>query len=85
MRKVEEYVADINANLGQLQGKHGPWSKYILPNGTKNFISDEGSHSGSLILTWLGHPYEAIACDITSPGYLALRDATAEAAECLTF
>ncbi|KAI9907845.1 hypothetical protein PsorP6_016598 [Peronosclerospora sorghi] len=58
--KVQSYVADLNANITSLEGKHGPVSKYTLP---------EENKSGKLDLTFEKHNLEGIACSLYSLGY----------------
>ncbi|KAI9912127.1 hypothetical protein PsorP6_009254 [Peronosclerospora sorghi] len=57
--KVQSYVADLNANITSLEGKHGPVSKYTLP---------EENKSGKLDLTFEKHYLEGIACSLYSLG-----------------
>lgn len=65
---VEGYVADINANPSIIEtGRHGPHSKYTLPE--ENLL-------GRVVLTWENPGENGIACDIKSPGYAALMEAT---------
>jgi acetylornithine deacetylase len=65
-KKVEEYVAQINADLGSLPTR-GPCSKYEIPGQT-----------GTVELTWGPEFMEGIACSLESEGYTALCDATKE-------
>ncbi|KAI9905466.1 hypothetical protein PsorP6_014378 [Peronosclerospora sorghi] len=58
--KVQSYVADLNSNITSLEGKHGPVSKYTLP---------EENKSGKLELTFEKHYLEGIACSLYSLGY----------------
>ncbi|KAI9916481.1 hypothetical protein PsorP6_016806 [Peronosclerospora sorghi] len=58
--KVQSYVADLNANITSLEGKHEPVSKYTLP---------EENKSGNLELTFEKHYLEGIACSLYSLGY----------------
>lgn len=67
IRKVEEYVADINANITALPGR-GPRFGYELPDGSR----------GSVTWEWQGAPMKGIACDLDSPGFKALSKATQE-------
>ncbi|CAM9110058.1 unnamed protein product [Discosporangium mesarthrocarpum] len=67
-KKIESYVADINAKPTQLPSR-GPFSKYELP---------EEGRKGSLELTWLTDAEDGIACNLSSQGALALNEATAE-------
>jgi len=77
MRKIEEWVEDINTNLEQLPTR-GVGSKYIV-------TADQGDPlRGRLELSW-GHKseeealiYEGIACDLDADGHKALVQATAE-------
>lgn len=64
--KVEQYVADINANLWSLEPTRGPCSKYTLPTG----------EVGKLELTWGEGAMAGIACSLDSEGYHALCAAT---------
>jgi acetylornithine deacetylase len=66
MKKVEEYVAQINKDLKYLPTR-GPCSKYEIPDQT-----------GKVELTWGEHYMEGIACSLESEGYTALCDATKE-------
>ena len=62
MASIEADVADINAHLDKLPSR-GPVSSYSLP--------EEGLQ-GKLEVTWGEGTSRGVACDITSPGYLAL-------------
>jgi acetylornithine deacetylase len=70
-KKVEEYVADINAKLEELPTR-GPCSKYAI---TK---ADGEPFKGSIELSWNGEPFKGIACKLDSPGFAALKQATGE-------
>jgi acetylornithine deacetylase len=63
---INGYVADLNADLGQLP-TFGPCSKYEI----------EGA-KGSLEMTWGAGYMEGIACSLTSEGYFALLASTEE-------
>jgi acetylornithine deacetylase len=63
--KVEEYIRDINANLGQLSTR-GPVSKFELP--------DENL-KGSIRMEWGSLSIGGIACDLESPLYRQLCNA----------
>lgn len=63
---VTRYVEEINKELAL--DTRGPFSKYTLETGER----------ATLELTWGGHMLEGIACNLESPGYAALRDATAK-------
>lgn len=65
----ERYVASINEDpSGVLLQNHGNFSKYVLPDGLK----------GRVELEWVNEGENGIACNISSPGYLALHAATRE-------
>lgn len=66
MRAVEADVADINANIETALPTLGPASRFALP--------DEGLR-GRLSLTWGEGTSRGLACDLSSPGYAAMRDA----------
>src|SRR5262249_4090967 len=62
MKAVERYVEEIDVTK---LPSFGP-SRYVLPaEGLK----------GKITLSWLGHPYKGIACDLDSHGYRVLCDA----------
>eukprot|EP00270_Netrium_digitus_P005830 TRINITY_DN1782_c0_g1_i1.p1 TRINITY_DN1782_c0_g1~~TRINITY_DN1782_c0_g1_i1.p1 ORF type:complete len:434 (+),score=116.56 TRINITY_DN1782_c0_g1_i1:93-1394(+) len=63
---IEGYVEDINMNLGSL-ATHGPFSKYELP--------DEGI-KGKLELQFEEMRMQGVACNLDSPGFHALCQAT---------
>eukprot|EP00051_Salpingoeca_urceolata_P026545 m.477694 g.477694 ORF g.477694 m.477694 type:complete len:493 (+) comp20921_c0_seq1:1550-3028(+) len=68
--KVTKYVEDINADLGSLPTR-GPMSKYEI-------TEDDGKVvKGIVSLEWSDDPFKGIACDLDSPGFAVLRDATA--------
>ncbi|GAM19190.1 hypothetical protein SAMD00019534_023650 [Acytostelium subglobosum LB1] len=67
-KKVESYVADINADINSLPS-HGPFHKYSLP--------EEGL-TGKVELEWIGESSPGVACNIDSTGYKALAQATNE-------
>ncbi|KAI9913290.1 hypothetical protein PsorP6_006340 [Peronosclerospora sorghi] len=67
--KVKSYVADLNANITSLEVKHGPVSKYTLP---------EENKSGKLELTFEKHYLEAIARSLYYLVYKALHAAITE-------
>jgi hypothetical protein len=58
MDKLHSYVADLNANLGQLPSR-GPCSRYELP--------DEG-FKGRLELKFFDGISKGVACNLESPG-----------------
>ena len=58
--KVQSYVADLNANITSLEGKHGPVSKYNLP---------KENWTGKLEITFEKQYFEGIACSLDSVGY----------------
>jgi acetylornithine deacetylase len=62
MSAFERYVREIDVLRLPTQGP----SRFELPA--------EGLR-GTVSLSWLGHPYKGIACDLNSRGYKALRDA----------
>jgi len=64
--RISSYVEEINKDITSLPTR-GPASKYEL--------LDEGKR-GSVTLTWLGEPHKGIACNLNSPGYKALIEAT---------
>jgi acetylornithine deacetylase len=65
MRAVEADVADINEHLEALPTL-GPDSKFVL--------AEEGLR-GKVTLTWGEGTSRGLACDLSSPGYAAMRDA----------
>ncbi|KYR01447.1 acetylornithine deacetylase [Tieghemostelium lacteum] len=65
-KKLKEYVDDINKNITELRSR-GPFSKFAIP-GVQGRVEIEFEGSGS----------PGIACNIDSPGYLALGQATKE-------
>ncbi|BFG31050.1 hypothetical protein CerSpe_173240 [Prunus speciosa] len=67
MEKLQEYVDDINENIGKLDSR-GPVSKYVLP--------DENLR-GSLTLSF-DETMSGVACDLNSPGFHVLCKATEE-------
>lgn len=69
MRAVEQYAADINANITALPTR-GP-SRYEIKGANGEALR------GTVKLTWSGHAMRGIACNIESVGYTALRDAIA--------
>jgi len=66
-KDLDLWVAEINAKITSLPS-HGPSAKY-----------ETAEARGSVELKWIEDDYLGVACDITSRGYLALRDATEEA------
>jgi len=64
---ILKYVADINANVTSLPTR-GSVFKNELSDGTR----------GTIALKWVDDVYFGIACDLESPGYKALYDATTE-------
>jgi acetylornithine deacetylase len=79
MNKVNEYVAELNANMESIPTR-GPCSKYILPaSDTAN--SDDYVKRGTLEMKWGDDiaailQMEGIACDLESPGLQAMMEAT---------
>ena len=73
MRVVEETVARLNTveALENLQGSHGPNSKYVVRD-----ASGAVTLQGKLNLTWLSEPIQGLACKLDSPGFKALDAAT---------
>lgn len=76
MAKVDEYVAEINANPNVLitmgtgdMPVHGPHSKYTLP---------EENLNGRIELKWQGEGENGVACKLDSLGYAAILEATKE-------
>ncbi|KAL9248978.1 Acetylornithine deacetylase-like protein [Drosera capensis] len=67
MKKLREYVDDINANIEKLPTR-GPVSKYVLP--------DENLR-GSLTITF-DEAMSGVACDLNSHGFHVLCKATEE-------
>ncbi|PQQ11965.1 acetylornithine deacetylase [Prunus yedoensis var. nudiflora] len=67
MEKLQEYVDDINENIGKLDSR-GPVSKYVLP--------DENLR-GSLTLSF-DETMSGVACDLNSRGFHVLCKATEE-------
>jgi acetylornithine deacetylase len=65
MRAIDADVADINANVDKLP-TIGPDSRFVL--------EAEGLR-GQLQLTWGSGTSRGLACDLSSPGYAAMRDA----------
>lgn len=63
---IERWVAELNADLQQIPTR-GPASKYELPEETLR---------GSLELTFEPGVYPGIACNLASPGFKLLCDAT---------
>lgn len=77
MKRIEEYVSDINARIDRLPTR-GSWSKYVLDPSSGSEIL-----RGKLELTWAGTAteaelYEGIACSLDSAGHKALVQATRE-------
>lgn len=68
MARVQSYVTDINADLGQLPTR-GPASKYELP--------EEGL-KGRLVLKFHEAIGKGVACNLESPGYHAMAAAFEE-------
>jgi acetylornithine deacetylase len=65
---VERYVAEVNANPNiVLNQVHGPFAKYVLPAENKQ---------GVVELKWLSNGENGVACNMSSPGYEALIEAT---------
>lgn len=76
MAAVERYVAELNADIGQLQGP-GNYSKFVLP---------EEDLQGKLVLSWLTEGENGIACRIESEGHGVLAAATKDVkGECKPF
>ncbi|KAB2632224.1 acetylornithine deacetylase-like [Pyrus ussuriensis x Pyrus communis] len=67
MEKLQEYVDDINENIGKVESR-GPVSKYVLP--------DENLR-GSLTLSF-DEAKSGVACDLNSRGFHVLCKATEE-------
>jgi len=65
-KKVDSYVADINANITKLPAR-GPGFKYE--------VSDA---KASIELKWIGEIHGGIACKLDSPGFKAINQATVE-------
>lgn len=72
--KINEYVAEINANPNVVIEKgtgemnvHGPHSKYTLPDEELN---------GRIELKWIGEGENGVACKLDSLGYAAILEAT---------
>ena len=63
---VAEWVKDLNENITSLE-TFGPASKYAI----------DGAR-GEIEFTWAKGYMEGVACSLTSPGYHALEDATAD-------
>ena len=75
MSSIEADVADLNANIGSLGVHRGKWSGYTL--------AGQGAVRGTLELTWGEGVSRGVACDLASPGYLALKEAfVAETGAC---
>jgi len=68
---IDADVADINANLETALTPPGPHSRFVLPG--------EGLR-GKLAMTWGEGTSRGLACDLSSPGYTAMRDAFTEVA-----
>ncbi|XP_064989870.1 acetylornithine deacetylase-like [Musa acuminata AAA Group] len=68
VKKLEEYVDDINANIEKL-GMRGPVSKYVLP--------DENLR-GRLTITFDEAMTSGVACNLDSRGFRVLCKATEE-------
>ena len=65
---VEAAVAEINANPNiVLNESRGPFSKYTLPT---------ESLQGTITLKWVTNGENGVACNLSSPGYAALVEAT---------
>jgi acetylornithine deacetylase len=76
METIEGYVKDLNDNIESLPTR-GAWSKYTLEG------DDIDVKRGKLELTWSGtledvRHMEGIACDLDSPGLVALTKAIAD-------
>ncbi|XP_004511787.1 acetylornithine deacetylase [Cicer arietinum] len=67
MKKLQEYVADINENIQKLESR-GPVSKYVL---------SDANLRGSLTLTF-DEATSGVACDLNSRGFHVLCKATEE-------
>lgn len=72
--KVDAWVKDLNENIDSLPTR-GPMSKYIIKG------DDIGTKRGQLVMEWgqdleSARDMEGIACDMKSPGFKALCDAT---------
>jgi acetylornithine deacetylase len=66
IKKVEGYVKDVQANIHALPGR-GPL-----------FTNQVGEKVASFDWKWLDDPWHGIACDLTSPGFKAINQATKE-------
>lgn len=62
--KLNAYIVDINSNHDQLPKLH------------ENFNTHVGDDVIRITLSWLGEPYEGIACDMKSIGFTLIHDAT---------
>ncbi|XP_024026477.1 acetylornithine deacetylase [Morus notabilis] len=67
MKKLQEYVDDINENIGKLESR-GPVSKYVLP---------EENLRGSLTISF-EEAMSGVACNLNSCGFQVLCKATEE-------
>lgn len=70
--KIEGYVAEINANPAIVEDHEhrGPHSKYVL------FEDDVISAKAEIVLKWLIHGENGVACKLDSKGFKALTEAT---------
>eukprot|EP00050_Salpingoeca_kvevrii_P005359 m.281053 g.281053 ORF g.281053 m.281053 type:complete len:143 (+) comp11104_c0_seq55:902-1330(+) len=71
MEDLQKWADDLNANPDQLPMR-GPASKYRVTD------KENKEHVGRVKLTFEGEPFPGIACDVTSPGYLAMCKAITE-------
>ena len=67
--RVEEYVAEMNADIASTVPTRGPMSKYKLPE-------DAGGNVGKLEIKWGDTAMSGIACKLDSPGFNNLCAAT---------
>jgi acetylornithine deacetylase len=69
MQSFEKYVAEINSNPSLLESSEirSAHSKYVLPDEAKQ---------GIVTVTWLTPGENGVACNLDSPGYRALVEAT---------
>lgn len=72
IESLTAWVEEINANIETALPTRGPWSKYVID------APGEGDEQirGRIELTFGEEPMTGIACDLESPGYAALVEAT---------
>jgi len=75
-KAVEGYVADLNAGLEDIPTR-GPVSKFILESDGDE-SKDNSRDRAKLTLEWGTHEMSGVACDLTSPGFSALKNAFQE-------